>query len=72
MYRNRFAPAAPCPPGAPIFSVYRTDITYHGADLMDFLRREFLPGYCSWAAAAVRHRFDPWGLLACGPEAGEL
>ena len=72
VYRNLFAPAAPCPPRAPIFSVSHTDIAYHGADLMDFLRRDFLPGYRSWASAGVRHPFDPWGLLACGAEAGEL
>jgi len=52
--------------------VYHTDITYHGADLMTSCAGEFLPGYRSRAAGGVRHRFDPWGLLACGAEPAEL
>jgi hypothetical protein len=41
IFSHRYAPAAPSEPGAPVFSVYSSDVIYYGSDLLDYLRREF-------------------------------
>jgi hypothetical protein len=41
VYSHRYLPAAPCPSGAPVFSVYQTDVIYYGVDLVDYVRQEF-------------------------------
>ncbi|MGW5076570.1 hypothetical protein [Rhodococcus sp. NPDC004095] len=40
VYGHRYTPAAPAPSGAPVFSVYQTDIIYYGPDLVGYLRSE--------------------------------
>jgi hypothetical protein len=35
-------PDEPSRPGNPVFSVHQTDIIHYGADLRDYLEREFL------------------------------
>lgn len=42
IYRHRYIPAAPEPTGAPVLSVYQTDIIYYGTDLADYCAHEFL------------------------------
>ncbi|WP_317612043.1 hypothetical protein [Rhodococcus opacus] len=38
--RTSISPAAPAPPGCPVFSVYQTDLIYYGPDLVEYLRNE--------------------------------
>lgn len=39
---HRYIPAAPEPSGAPVLSVYQTDVIYYGADLADYCAFEYL------------------------------
>ena len=41
LFGHRYLPAEPCEAGNPVFSVYQSDVIYYGADLQDWLRREF-------------------------------
>lgn len=41
IYSHRYLPALPCEPHSPVLSVYQTDVIYYGADLEDYLAREF-------------------------------
>jgi hypothetical protein len=41
IYSHRFLPAEPNEAGNPVLSVYQSDIIYYGADLRDYLVREF-------------------------------
>ncbi len=41
IYGHRFLAADPCLPSNPIFSIVQTDIIYYGANLPDYLVREF-------------------------------
>lgn len=41
VYSHRYLPAAPVPGPAPVFSVHQTDVIHYGADLEDYLLREF-------------------------------
>lgn len=69
LYGHRYLPAAPSGPGAPVFSVWQTDVILYGRDLLDYVQREFgeredrrslegLDPYC----------LPPWSLFACGLE----
>lgn len=40
IHGRRYTPAAPAPSGSPVFSVYQTDVTYYGPDLVEYLRNE--------------------------------
>lgn len=40
---HRYIPEDPCETGNPIFSVYQTDVIIYGANLSDYIRREFHP-----------------------------
>lgn len=63
VYGHRYIPAAPERSGAPVFSVYQSDVIYYGADLADYCVREFLD-----AAAGRTHRrpIRFWSDLADG------
>ncbi|SEG37032.1 hypothetical protein SAMN02982929_01872 [Saccharopolyspora kobensis] len=67
VYGHRFLPAAPAGSGSPVFSVHQTDVIYYGADLADYIAREFLPptgAPLTWPTA----RIDFWSDLAeAGP-----
>jgi hypothetical protein len=41
VFGHRYLPAGPDPTGQPVLSMYQSDIIYYGADLADYLRREF-------------------------------
>lgn len=41
VYSHRYLAAEPCEPGNPVLSVHQTDIIYYGADLLDYVKREF-------------------------------
>ncbi len=41
IYGHRYIPMEPQESGNPIFSVYQTDIIYHGCNLADYLHNEF-------------------------------
>jgi hypothetical protein len=42
VYAHRYLPSGPAAPGTPVFSIYQTDVIHYGADLADYLAREFL------------------------------
>ena len=41
LFGHRYLPAEPCEAGNPVFSVYQSDVIYYGANLQDWLDREF-------------------------------
>jgi len=41
IWGHRFMPAAPLGRGAPVFSVFQTDVIYYGDNLLDYFHREF-------------------------------
>lgn len=43
LYGHRYLPTVPHEAGNPVLSCYQSDIIYYGADLLDWLRREFTP-----------------------------
>ncbi|HEY7814859.1 MAG TPA: hypothetical protein VIC62_16555 [Nakamurella sp.] len=53
-----------------MFSVHQSDVIYYGADLADYLRREFDPGTHREPSMWGYVRF--WSDLACGAESGDL
>jgi len=68
LFSHRFMPAAPSMPGAPVLSVYQTDVIFYGPNLLDYVRAEF---------GSLKTRFydpdvdwsnllPPWSLLATG------
>jgi hypothetical protein len=52
LFGHRYLPAEPCEAGNPVFSVYQSDVIYYGANLQDWLRREF----AGWDS-------EPWPTL---------
>lgn len=68
LYSHRYMPAAPASAGAPVFSVYQTDVIFYGADLLDYLQNEFGPfgsePRYQPARPASPHSCPPWSLLA--------
>ena len=73
VYSHRFLPAAPSVSGAPVFSVYHTDVIYYGSDLVDYLRRELNVGpVAPRSAMKVAHLVPPWSDLTEGPGNDEL
>ena len=47
VYQHRFLPAGRGTSGHPVLSIYRTDVACYGADLTDYLHREFGLGAAS-------------------------
>lgn len=72
LYSHRYLPAAPAPSGAPVFSVYQTDVIYYGSDLVDYLKREFHLDPEPRDHMVIRHTLYPWSDLAVGGEDHEL
>lgn len=67
LYSHRYMPAA-SGVGAPVFSVYQTDVIFYGADILDYLQNEFGPRGAQPrhqpAHPASPHACPPWSLLA--------
>jgi hypothetical protein len=70
LFSHRYMPAAPAPSRAPVFSVYQADVIYYGADLHDYLLREF--GGRRGAVEGVTHPVEPWSNLAMGCDDSDL
>ncbi|KJL24829.1 hypothetical protein RN51_00979 [Microbacterium oxydans] len=67
LYSHRYLPAA-SDVGAPVFSVYQTDVIFYGVDILDYLQHEFgppgsRPRYQP-ARAVSPQTCPPWSLLA--------
>jgi len=68
LWGHRFMPAAPAGPGAPVFSVWQTDVIFYGDDLLDYLHREFSPND-DWPGVDSDYDEDslaPWSRFAMG------
>lgn len=74
LYSHRYLPSDPRYRPAPVFSVHQTDVIYYGANLLDYVQREF--GARSQAQSRAvsgrcRHvRF--WADLAMGAGSADL
>ncbi len=55
LFGHRFLPQEPFERGNPVFSVYQSDIIYYGADLADYLEREFDNSSPPIATEGIRH-----------------
>jgi hypothetical protein len=55
VYAHRFLPAGRGTSGHPVLSVHQTDIIYYGADLADYIEREFgyVPNWTDWDPQAT-------------------
>lgn len=71
IFGHRYVPAAPIRPGAPVFSVMQSDVIYYGADLFEYVRREF-GGALRDEVGVVTVEVPPWSLLADGYRDAEL
>lgn len=60
IYSHRYLPATPCEADNPVFSVYQTDVIYYGANLRDYLMREFGDLPHEDAVANVSKRIPFW------------
>jgi hypothetical protein len=65
LYSHRYLPAAPSAVGAPVFSVYQTDVIYYGANLVDYIHAEF--GGTAVTVGTANY-LPPWSLLALGED----
>lgn len=70
LYGHRYLPAAPSGTGAPVFSVHQTDVIYYGANLLDYLKREF--GGQREIGAPITVDVPPWSLLAMSYDGADL
>jgi hypothetical protein len=68
LYGHRYLPAAPHGPGAPVFSVYQTDVIIYGRDLASFAGREFGVVKELSRTRSMPDALEPWSLLAFGEE----
>lgn len=64
VYSHRYIPATPCVEGNAVLSVYQTDVIYYGANLLDYLEREFF-GSSELPLGDVR-RVEFWSDLVEG------
>ncbi|MFK3679170.1 hypothetical protein ACI2IP_15705 [Microbacterium sp. NPDC090218] len=66
IYSHRYMPAAPARAGAPVFSVWQTDVIFYGDNLLDYFHREFAPDESRrdvTSIAAGPSSCPPWSLL---------
>ncbi len=68
LYEHRYMPAWPALEGAPVFSVYKSDIIFYGRDLLEYLMQELGPMDPNYYQ---NRKFDPescppWSRLAVG------
>ncbi|PQZ61056.1 MULTISPECIES: hypothetical protein [unclassified Microbacterium] len=66
IYSHRYTPAAPAPVGAPVFSVWQSDVIFYGDDLLDYLTHEFGPAdldYYQRESEVGPETCPPWSLL---------
>jgi len=63
LFAHRYMPAAPAGPGAPVFSVWQTDVIFYGADLLDYLRHELEPGTDFGGMDVSADACIPWSLF---------
>lgn len=66
IYSHRYTPAAPAPAGAPVFSVWESDVIFYGDNLLGYLRREFGPAdpdYYRRDTEVGPGTCPPWSLL---------
>lgn len=64
LFAHRYLPAAPTPAGAPVLSVYQSDVIYYGADLTSYLRNEFLGEPGPQSLDEIKYRVPFWSELA--------
>lgn len=57
---HRYIPERPHAAGNPIFSVVQSDIIYYGADLPDYLRRDFSPNPLRTPVGEPNRRIPFW------------
>ncbi|WP_254510381.1 SMI1/KNR4 family protein [Anatilimnocola floriformis] len=63
VYKHRMLPERPHLAGNPVFSVHQTDIIYYGADLCDYLQREFLRKQdAQWSIPDSLRQIDFWDI----------
>jgi hypothetical protein len=67
-------PAAPAPSGAPVFSVWQSDVIFYGRNLLDYLHQELGPTDADFyrRRPSDEGACRPWSLLAVGYEPGEI
>ncbi|WP_181408870.1 hypothetical protein [Schumannella soli] len=68
LYGHRYLPAD-FAPGAPVLSIYQTDVIYYGDDVLDWAEREF--GSRRGSATPTRwtaQTLEPWSLFAFAEE----
>jgi hypothetical protein len=61
VYGHRYLPESPHERGNPVFSVVQSDIIVYGADLQDYLRREFEGG--PWLPTAQTKVIPFWSEM---------
>jgi hypothetical protein len=66
LYGHRYLPAAPAPPGCPVFSVHQSDVVVYGADLLHYVGVEFGSEAPPASVPAGTPRLDFWSDLASG------
>ncbi len=63
LWGHRYLPAAPSESGAPVFSVYQTDVIYYGENLLSYVKSEFGGQPITGRDASY---LPPWSLFAYG------
>lgn len=70
LYSHRYMPAAPAPAGAPVFSVWQSDVIFYGDNLLDYLQREFgsIDPNSERTGTVGPETCPPWSVLAMGDD----
>jgi hypothetical protein len=72
IYSHRSLPASPAPAESPVFSAYGSDVVYYGANLLDYVFREFDP-YSGIVVNTLEYCPVPfWSDLANGMDDTEI